>query len=284
MKVFTNSKTRNKHHRKLSQTSYNINDDYSSEYLEITPFEKSIKETEETIKKAEELINILERQYFEKELSNTYHKSIYPDLCIPINTDIKSFDFNLLRSKQIELTNRLFDVILMDPPWKLSSSHPTRGVAIAYDQLNDDVIESLPIPSLQTEGFIFIWTINAKYHFTLDLLHKWGYKYCDEIIWVKQTVKGKTAKGHGFYLQHTKETCLVGIKGNPKYDDTVTNNSDVIFSLRRGQSQKPTEIYERIEKMVPHGYYLELFGRRNNYVNQSDYQKNRSSPGMGKDY
>ncbi len=39
---------------------------------------------------------------------------------------------------------------------------------------------------------------------------------------------------------------------------------DVIFSERRGQSQKPTEIYEYIEKLVPNGYYLEIFGRRNN--------------------
>ena len=29
--------------------------------------------------------------------------------------------------------------------------------------------------------------------------------------------------------------------------------SDVIFSERRGQSQKPNEIYELIEKLVPQG-------------------------------
>lgn len=46
--------------------------------------------------------------------------------------------------------------------------------------------------------------------------------------------------------------------------------SDLIFSERRGQSQKPNEIYELIEELVPRGisislgYYLEIFGRRNN--------------------
>ncbi len=40
--------------------------------------------------------------------------------------------------------------------------------------------------------------------------------------------------------------------------------SDVIFSQRRGQSQKPTEVYELIERVVPGGSYLEIFGRRNN--------------------
>ena len=41
-------------------------------------------------------------------------------------------------------------------------------------------------------------------------------------------------------------------------------SSDVIFSERRGQSQKPEELYERIEALVPGGKYLEIFGRKNN--------------------
>jgi mRNA (2'-O-methyladenosine-N6-)-methyltransferase len=70
-------------------------------------------------------------------------------------------------------------------------------------------------------------------------------------------------------LQHAKESCIVGVKGNvqnnPRFQTNVA--SDVIFSERRGQSQKPTEIYEYIEKLVPNGFYLEVFGRRNNLRN-----------------
>ncbi len=33
-----------------------------------------------------------------------------------------------------------------------------------------------------------------------------------DIAWVKRTVNRKLAKCHGYYLQHAKETCLVGIK------------------------------------------------------------------------
>jgi mRNA (2'-O-methyladenosine-N6-)-methyltransferase len=32
----------------------------------------------------------------------------------------------------------------------------------------------------------------------------WGYKIVDSITWVKKTINGKIAKGHGFYLQHAK--------------------------------------------------------------------------------
>jgi mRNA (2'-O-methyladenosine-N6-)-methyltransferase len=105
-------------------------------------------------------------------------------------------------------------------------------------------------------GLLIIWAINAKYAFTVNLMEKvWGYNVVDSITWVKKTVNGKIAKGHGFYLQHAKETCLVGVKGDTsKFKKGVCK--DVIFSDRRGQSQKPTEIYEYIEKLVPNGYYL----------------------------
>ena len=61
-----------------------------------------------------------------------------------------------------------------------------------------------------------MWAINAKYRFffffffilkffvlfrfTCKLIESWGYKLVDEITWVKKTVNGKIAKGHGFYL------------------------------------------------------------------------------------
>ena len=36
----------------------------------------------------------------------------------------------------------------------------------------------------------------------------------DEIVWVKMTVNRRLAKSHGYYLQHAKEVCLVGKKGD----------------------------------------------------------------------
>ncbi|MEW5319597.1 MAG: hypothetical protein WDW38_010741 [Sanguina aurantia] len=65
--------------------------------------------------------------------------------------------------------------------------------------------------------------------------------------------------------ERTGHVCLVGKRG---YDPPGTSPtgvaSDVIFSERRGQSQKPTEIYDLIEALVPNGRYLEIFARRNN--------------------
>jgi mRNA (2'-O-methyladenosine-N6-)-methyltransferase len=87
----------------------------------------------------------------------------------------------------------------------------------------------------------------------------------DEIVWVKMTVNRRLAKSHGYYLQHAKEVCLVAKKGaDPPGIAAGGVCSDVIFSERRGQSQKPEEIYEMIEELVPGGKYLEVFARKNN--------------------
>ena len=70
-----------------------------------------------------------------------------------------------------------FDAIMMDPPWQLATANPTRGVALGYSQLTDADIENLPIPAMQPKsGYLFVWVINAKYKFCLDLFDKWGYE------------------------------------------------------------------------------------------------------------
>eukprot|EP00958_Prasinococcus_capsulatus_P017006 scaffold1906_cov403-Prasinococcus_capsulatus_cf.AAC.7 len=184
-----------------------------------------------------------------------------PEHCIPIRGDVREVAWEKLAGKC------QFDVIMMDPPWQLATANPTRGVALGYQQLCDKNITDLPVQSLQTDGFIFVWVINAKYKMAIDMLKNWGYDLVDEIVWVKLTVNRRLAKSHGYYLQHAKEVCLVGKKGKDPPGMRGGLASDIIFAERRGQSQKPTEIYEIIEQLVPNGKYLEIFGRKNNLRN-----------------
>lgn len=83
--------------------------------------------------------------------------SSIPVNAVPINADVTKFDFLRLQQSQLKFGGRLFDVIMMDPPWQLSTSQPSRGVAIGYSSLADDYISKLPLPSLQNAGFLFIW-------------------------------------------------------------------------------------------------------------------------------
>lgn len=197
------------------------------------------------LKRVRNHIQELEKQFFidensdeDEETKNTADQivskkdNVKQVHCIPLSVNVSQFDFQKLIDAQLKNANgRLFDVITIDPPWQLSSANPTRGVAIAYSTLNDlEISEQLPFDKLQTDGFLFIWVINAKYRYALGLFEKYGYRMVDELVWVKQTINGKIARGHGYYLQHAKETCLIGYKGDLGSRGRLNIESDVIFS------------------------------------------------------
>jgi mRNA (2'-O-methyladenosine-N6-)-methyltransferase len=84
------------------------------------------------------------------------------------------------------------------------------------------------------------------------------------LVWIKTNqinrliITGKT----GHWLNHTKEHCLVGVKGQPQLNARL--DCDVIVSKVRETSRKPDEIYGIIERMRPGGKKIELFGRPDN--------------------
>ena len=149
------------------------------------------------LKEVKKHIKALEKQFFEeedsekedelKQISNVAkheealaafkeHSHMKQFWCIPLSVNVTSFDFDKLAKSQLDTMGRLFDVITIDPPWQLSSANPTRGVAIAYDTLNDKEILNMPFDKIQTDGFLFIWVINAKYRFALQMMEAFNYK------------------------------------------------------------------------------------------------------------
>ena len=66
----------------------------------------------------------------------------------------------------------------------------------------------------------------------------------------------------GHWLNHGKEHCLVGLKGNPKLNRGI--DCDVIVAEVRATSHKPDEIYGIIERLSPGTRKIELFGRPHN--------------------
>ena len=113
-----------------------------------------------------------------------------------------------------------------------------------------------------------------------ELLRLWGYKRVDELIWVKTNQLQRLIRTGrtGHWLNHGKEHCLVGIKGEPKnlnrgLDCDVLGELLKIskiflkfFSVAevRDTSHKPDEIYGIIERLSPGSRKLELFGRMHN--------------------
>ena len=146
---------------------------------------------------------------------------------------------------------------MADPPWDIHMSLP-------YGTMKDKEMLNLRVDLLQDEGLLFLWVTGRAMELARDCMIKWGYKKIDEIVWVKTNqihrliITGKT----GHWLNHTKEHCLVGVKGNPKINKRT--DCDVIVSKVRETSRKPDQVYGIIERMRPGGKKIELFGRPDN--------------------
>lgn len=151
-----------------------------------------------------------------------------------------------------------FAVIMADPPWDIHMELP-------YGTMSDDEMRQLGIPALQDDGLIFLWVTGRAMELGRECLKLWGYERFDEIIWVKtnqlQRIIRTGRTGH--WLNHGKEHCLVGTKGNPMNLNRGLD-CDVIVAEVRATSHKPDEIYGIIERLSPGTRKIELFGRPHN--------------------
>ncbi|KAK9668439.1 hypothetical protein RND81_13G060800 [Saponaria officinalis] len=165
-----------------------------------------------------------------------------------ISCDIRNFRMDILGQ---------FGVIMADPPWDIHMELP-------YGTMADDEMRTLNVPALQTDGLIFLWVTGRAMELGRECLELWGYKRVEEIIWVKtnqlQRIIRTGRTGH--WLNHSKEHCLVGIKGNPLVNRNI--DTDVIVAEVRETSRKPDEMYPLLERISPRTRKLELFARMHN--------------------
>ena len=111
-----------------------------------------------------------------------------------INCDLRYFNLNQF--------NGVFDVVLIDPPWKLKSGQSLNErtmfanctFALPYQTLTNPEILDIDVGCLSKKGFIFLWTIKSQMEFAFSCMNAWGYTYIDVITWVKTTHKGNVGK------------------------------------------------------------------------------------------
>ncbi|XP_078482088.1 N(6)-adenosine-methyltransferase subunit METTL3-like [Ciona intestinalis] len=166
-----------------------------------------------------------------------------------INCDIRYLDVSVLGK---------FSVIMADPPWDIHMELP-------YGTMQDTEMRALRIQDLSDDGLMFLWVTGRAMELGRELFDCWGYKRCDELIWVKTNQLQRLIRTGrtGHWINHGKEHCLVGIKGNP-IGINRRLDCDVLVAEVRDTSHKPDEIYGLIERLSPGTRKLELFGRVHN--------------------
>ncbi|KAI9875133.1 MAG: hypothetical protein M1830_008836 [Pleopsidium flavum] len=170
-----------------------------------------------------------------------------------VNCDIRMFDLSTLGD---------FAVVMADPPWPIHMSLP-------YGTIRDTELLDLPVEILSKQGLIFLWVTMRAMDLGRRCIKKWGYEITAEVVWVKTNQLNKTiVTGRtGHWLNHTKETCLVGIKGpSPSpFAPLFGQDTDTIVAPMRETSRKPDEIYDMIDHLAgPETRKIELFGRTGN--------------------
>ncbi|RIA95433.1 methyltransferase-like 3 [Glomus cerebriforme] len=166
-----------------------------------------------------------------------------------INCDVRKFDFSILGK---------FTVIMADPPWDIHMTLP-------YGTMTDDEMKAMAIADLQDEGLMFLWVTGRAMELGRECLSIWGYDRADELVWIKTNQLQRLIRTGrtGHWLNHSKEHCLVGIKGNPECLNWGLD-CDVLVGEVRETSRKPDEIYGLIDRLAPGTRKLEIFGRQHN--------------------
>eukprot|EP00924_Labyrinthula_sp_SR-Ha-C_P014197 snap_masked-scaffold_59-processed-gene-0.47-mRNA-1 protein AED:0.39 eAED:0.39 QI:0/0/0/0.5/1/1/2/0/197 len=159
-----------------------------------------------------------------------------------INKDVQEFSFNQEEKP---------DVFIVDLPFKMFSSDPVRGPKVEYDVLDDAAILNLDVNGLPPNNMWFVWTVFKKRELVLKWMAINGIKFLSRLIWVKVNEDGRILSTLGNVTGACTEEVLIG--------------KEVFYGVRRGNSEKPVELYQIIENVFNNdAVKWELFGRNNN--------------------
>ncbi|KAI4351691.1 hypothetical protein L6164_006026 [Bauhinia variegata] len=218
-----------------------------------------------------ELTNVVEDYPKLRELIQKKDEIVANSASAPMyyQCDLKEFELSP------EFFGTKFDVILIDPPWE-EYVHRAPGVADHMEYWTFEEIMNLKIEAIaDTPSFIFLWVGDGVgLEQGRQCLKKWGFRRCEDICWVK-TNKNNATPGlrHDSHtlFQHSKEHCLMGIKGTVRRstDGHIIHaniDTDVIIAEEPpyGSTQKPEDMYRIIEHFALGRRRLELFGEDHN--------------------
>eukprot|EP00915_Cephaloidophora_sp_WS-2016_P000780 GHVH01001044.1.p1 GENE.GHVH01001044.1~~GHVH01001044.1.p1 ORF type:complete len:359 (-),score=47.43 GHVH01001044.1:29-1105(-) len=198
-----------------------------------------------------------------------------------LSADLRTFDWNSLPCK--------FDVLLIDPPWE---EYQKRSIGLS--KIKEDLtpwsleeLSQLPIPQvMESPSFCFLWVGSSHREDGRKLLGAWGYRRCEDIVWLKTNktraessgradkefkAAGDLAYDDSIFIR-SKEHCLMGIRGTVRrgLDSHLINSNldiDVIVGEVASESastMKPEEMYNIIERFCLSRRRLELFGSDRN--------------------
>lgn len=152
-------------------------------------------------------------------------------------------------------TDKKYDIIYADPPWRYSfSKSKNRKIENQYPTMTTEQICNLPIPSNEN-SVLYLWATAPKLVDALKVMAAWGFEYKTHAVWDKQTI------GMGFWFRGQHELLLVGVRGKFSPPPSEYRVSSVFKEKKTKHSKKPLWYLEYLNAAFPHNTRIELFAR-----------------------
>tara|TARA_B100001123_G_C15023455_1_gene912471 strand:+ start:285 stop:848 length:564 start_codon:yes stop_codon:yes gene_type:complete len=160
-----------------------------------------------------------------------------------------------------------YDIILCDPPWKYNNrmtgkkkdgtTRDTGAASNHYSPMSLAQLIRLPVRQLAAkDSLLFMWSTGPFMIDAMALIKGWGFTYKTmAFVW------DKNANVPGSYTMSRCEFCLVSKIGKIPQPRGARNVKQYLQKKRTRHSEKPHDVYERIELMFPSQSKIELFAR-----------------------
>ena len=168
--------------------------------------------------------------------------------------------------EDIFTTNKRYDVIYADPPWRFltySEKGKGRSAERHYPTMAKEEIKALPVNIISAkDSVLFLWITAPCLIEGLELIKAWGFTYKTiAFTWVKQNKRNdKPFMGLGYYTRANAEYCLIATKGKVLKRQSRSVSSVIISHIER-HSKKPDEVRKRIVELYGERPRIELFAR-----------------------
>lgn len=161
-------------------------------------------------------------------------------------------------------TEKKYQVIYADPPWRYSDRNCSGACENHYKTMKLEDIKNLPVEKLADKDCVlFLWTTYPMLKEALELIEAWGFTYKSiGFQWVKKNKSGKGwFFGLGRWTRGNTEPCLIAVKGKPKRENNSV--SQLIMEPIGKHSAKPPIVRDKIVELLAgeDKQKIELFAR-----------------------
>ena len=168
-------------------------------------------------------------------------------------------------------TEKKYNIIYADPPWKYGSKQPFRSGGVRFHKLEEEY------PTVSTDEMckwdigriaakdcaLFMWTTDSHVEDAIQLMKAWGFKYVTiAFILAKQTNKVNKVSNLGAWTMKNCEICLFGTKGAMKKYKKSNSVQQLFYAERTKHSKKPDCVRGFIQDLFCDLPRIELFARQ----------------------